>query len=124
MGYPAPPARRGLLLEHSQIFGCHYSEDMDRQHPGRRLEEGVVENYASTQEKRRFKRESFDDFIAKLMDEVTLVSISIFVCVFLYLFYIFNFFLCLCIFRIMRDQRNGVDSSKLESEGREDRCHK
>lgn len=34
----------------------------------------LFDNYASPREKRRFRKESFDEFVGRLTDEVTLVS--------------------------------------------------
>lgn len=37
----------------------------------------LFENYASIHEKQKFGKESFDEFVDQLMDEVTLVCVSL-----------------------------------------------
>lgn len=41
--------------------------------PAANRRQELFDNYASPQETKRFRRESFDDFVQKLTDEVTLV---------------------------------------------------
>lgn len=78
----------------------------------------LFENYTSTQEKRRFKRESFDDFVDQLMDEVTLVCPSLLLLLICYLFR----FLCSYPFFMLSgqrpDQQDGYYSQKLEGQSR------